>query len=227
MFDAKDKILSANKWIVEKNLIELTWGNVSLYDRKQGLVYIKPSGIDLSEASSEDVSCIRLDGIKVSGLKPSVDTPTHIKIYENFESVSSIVHTHSKYATIFAQAGMSIPCLGTTHADYFYGTVPCVPRPSDAQVQQDYESNTGKVICQHFHENGIDPTQVQACLVDGHAPFVWGKNVKSALENAYVLEVIAEFAFKTLQLNSSARLADTVLDKHFLRKHGDSKYYGQ
>lgn len=227
MFDAKDKILSANKWIVEKNLIELTWGNVSLYDREQGLIYIKPSGIDLSEASSEDVSCIRLDGTKVSGLKPSVDTPTHIEIYENFESVSSIVHTHSKYATIFAQAGMSIPCLGTTHADYFYGTVPCVPCPSDAQVQQNYESSTGKVICQHFYENGIDPTQVQACLVGGHAPFVWGKNVKSALENAYVLEVIAEFAFKTLQLNSSARLADTVLDKHFLRKHGDSKYYGQ
>jgi len=225
--DIRDQILSANKWIVEKNLIELTWGNVSLYNREQGLVCIKPSGIDLNQASTEDISCIRMDGTRVSGLKPSVDTPTHIRIYENFESVSSVVHTHSKYATIFAQAGMSIPCLGTTHADYFYGTVPCIPHPCESQIQQDYESNTGKVICDYFHENNIDPTQVQACLVDGHAPFVWGKDVKSALENAYVLEIVAEFAFKTLQLNPSASLSDSILDKHFLRKHGNSKYYGQ
>jgi len=223
----KQNVLTANRWIVEKGLIELTWGNVSFYDSLENSVYIKPSGIDLFRASIDDISCINMGGETKSGLKPSVDAPTHIKIYKNFNGVLSVVHTHSKYATIFAQAGRPIPCLGTTHADYFYGTVPCVPHPNSSQTKEDYEAHTGQIICDYFHSNKINPLQVQACLVKGHAPFAWGKDIKSALENAYVLEIVAEFAYKTIRINSDARLSNMILDKHFLRKHGGSRYYGQ
>jgi len=227
MNKTKKSVLLANRWIVEKGLVELTWGNVSFYNNAEDLIYIKPSGIDLLQANIDDVSCIDSDGKVRSGLKPSVDMPTHLKIYEKFDNVASVVHTHSKYATVFAQAGRPIPCLGTTHADYFYGTIPCIPHPNSSQIKENYEAKTGEAICDYFRENNIDPLQMQACLIKGHAPFIWGKTIESALENAYVLEIIAEFAYKTLKINPKANLARPVLNKHFLRKHGKDKYYGQ
>ena len=223
----KQEILSANKWIVDKGLVELTWGNVSFYDSSQGLVYIKPSGVKLEATHPQDISCLDCGGTLVSGLKASVDTPTHIKIYENFDGVHSVVHTHSKYATIFAQSGIGIPCLGTTHSDYFYGTIPCVPHPKGVQIEESYEESTGQIICDYYRKSHINPLRVQACLVSGHGPFVWGTTIKSALENAYVLEVIAEFAYKTIVLNPNAHLAENIMNKHFFRKHGSKKYYGQ
>jgi len=223
----KQLVLEANKWIVDKGLVELTWGNVSFYDRSSGLVYIKPSGTNLILTSEADISCIDITGSTQSGMKPSVDAPTHLKIYECFDSVNSVVHTHSKYATIFAQSGLSIPCLGTTHADCFYGDIPCVNHPDKRAISTDYERSTGEMICRHFSENKIDPLHMRACLIKGHAPFIWGKNIKDALEAAYVLEIVAEYAYKTMRLNPEATLDSSVLNKHFLRKHGSNKYYGQ
>lgn len=221
----RQKVLEANRWIVDKKLVELTWGNVSA--KNDNLVYIKPSGINLNNAVDSDVSIVNIDGISIGGLKPSVDTPTHLALYRGFKNIGCVVHTHSKYSTIFAQAGCDIPCLGTTHADYFYGDIPCVSHPSKKLVKTDYELNTGNLIVEHYQKNDIKYDYMPACIVSGHGTFVWGENIEKALENVYVLEVIAEMAYKTLLLNPKASLKKYVLDKHYLRKHGDSKYYGQ
>ena len=225
-FDEKTT-LYANKWIVEKKLVELTWGNVSCFDRKNETIYIKPSGVSLEDTTEEDISGMSYNGYHLFGKKPSVDTPTHLEIYARFPKVNCVIHTNSKYATIFAQAGMSIPCLGTTHADYFYGEIPCVDNTNPAETKAAYEECTGERICRHFKKNKIDPLQVGACLVNGHGVFSWDSTVERALERAYVLEIVAEMAFKTLMLNKDARLDKFILDKHFLRKHGEKKYYGQ
>jgi len=223
----KHKVLDANKWIVEKKLVELTWGNVSAIDRLNGEIYIKPSGIILEKIKARDISVIDREGVARSGLKASVDAPTHVVLYDKFPAITSVIHTHSKYCTIFAQAGRDIPCLGTTHADYFYGSVPCVPHPSQKKVEEEYEQNTGIAIYDYFNKNNINYNHTNACLVAGHGVFVWGSTVNKALENAYVLEIIAEMAYKTLNLNPSSNLQQFILDKHFLRKHGKDKYYGQ
>tara|TARA_B100001250_G_scaffold396427_1_gene402403 strand:+ start:252 stop:932 length:681 start_codon:yes stop_codon:yes gene_type:complete len=223
----KERVLSANKWIVEKGLVELTWGNVSFCDREQDLVYIKPSGVKLSSATPADVSCVDFKSNLLSGLKCSVDTPTHLEIYKSFEEAVCIIHTHSRYATIFAQAALSVPCLGTTHADYFYGDIPCIPCPTFPEVQEDYEKYTGINITSFYKDNNIDYNSIQACLIAGHAPFVWGRSIETALENAYVLEIVCEYAYRTLSLNSESHLSRYIIDKHFLRKHGNNKYYGQ
>lgn len=220
-------VLGANKWIVDKGLVKLTWGNVSFYDRDKGKVYIKPSGVNLSIATDDQVSCVDICGNILSGLRPSVDMPTHLEIYKVFENANCVVHTHSKYATIFAQAALPIPCLGTTHSDYFYGDIPCIPHPLGKEVSENYEINTGRIICEFYKKQGISPKSVQACLVSGHAPFVWGSNIEDALENAYVLEIISEYAYKTLMLNPESSLSKEILEKHFFRKHGSEKYYGQ
>lgn len=223
----KKEVLEANKWIVKKGLVELTWGNVSVIDRDKQVVLIKPSGVDLDNAVEENISELTLGGAGISGLKPSVDTPTHLFLYKKFPDIKSIVHTHSKYCTIFAQAAMPIPCLGTTHADYFYGTVPCAPHPNKQQVKADYEFNTALQIYEHFRQNEIHYNEMGGCLVAGHGVFTWGHSSKIALERAYVLELVAEMAYKTLLLNPSTTLKKFILDKHFLRKHGKQKYYGQ
>ena len=207
MYSIKEEVLSANKWIVEKGLVQLTWGNVSFCDREQGLVYIKPSGVKLSSASPADVSCVDFKNNLLSGWKCSVDTPTHLEIYKSFEEATCIIHTHSRYATIFAQAARSVPCLGTTHADYFYGDIPCIPCPTFPEVQEDYEKYTGINITSFYKDNNIDYNNIQACLIAGHAPFVWGRSIESALENAYVLEIVCEYAYRTLSLNSESHLS--------------------
>ena len=160
-------------------------------------------------------------------MRSSVDTATHIEIYKSFKEATCVVHTHSRYATIFAQADMAVPCLGTTHADYFYGTIPCIPCPTYPEVQGDYEKSTGTAIASFYNKNKIDYNSIQACLISGHAPFVWGRSIESALENAYVLEIVCEYAYKTMSLNPESYLSRYVIDKHFLRKHGAKKYYGQ
>ena len=226
-YELKNKVLNANKWIVDKKLVELTWGNVSAYNRNNNQIYIKPSGVALDKTTAEQISVLTSEGHRLDGLKPSVDTPTHIALYKHFETIECVIHTHSKYSTIFAQAGREIPCLGTTHADYFNGPIPCIAAPSAQNVEQDYEMNTGLIICKHFDENNVDYKYMNACLVSGHGVFVWGSSVDKALENAYVLELVAEMAYKTLMLNPLATLEDYILDKHFMRKHGKTKYYGQ
>jgi L-ribulose-5-phosphate 4-epimerase len=223
----KKSVLYANKWIVDKGLVELTWGNVSCYDRQKSTIYIKPSGVSLDSIKEDDISSLTIKGSLLSGKKPSVDTPTHLEIYRNFSNVNCVIHTHSKYATIFAQANMSIPCLGTTHSDYFYGPIPCVEHPNMQEVNSDYEKQTGIGICNYFESNKINPLQMGSCLVKGHGVFSWGPNIEKALEKAYVLELIAEMAYKTIIINPDAKLERFILDKHFLRKHGENKYYGQ
>ena len=223
----KKQVLEANKWIVDKGLAQLTWGNVSYFDRNEGKIFIKPSGVNLSEAKPNDISEITINGFLVSGKKPSVDTPTHLEIYNNFEQVNCVIHTHSKYCTIFAQSNTSIPCLGTTHADYFYDEIPCIKHTDLNHTLKNYEKNTGKNICEYYKVNKINPLFVGACLVRGHGVFCWGKDIKSTLERAFVAEILAEMAYKTLLLNPSVDFEKHILDKHFLRKHGDKKYYGQ
>tara|TARA_R100000008_G_C3579665_1_gene167600 strand:+ start:765 stop:1445 length:681 start_codon:yes stop_codon:yes gene_type:complete len=223
----KDRVLEANQWIVDKGLVELTWGNVSAVATNGDSVVIKPSGVQLDTTTRDDMAAVDWDGNHLSGQKPSVDTPSHLALYNSFPEIASIVHTHSKYATIFAQAGHPIPCLGTTHADYFYGDVPCVPHPPEKEVENDYEENTGRIIGEYFSENELNCLYIPGCVVKGHGVFTWGQTIEAALENAYVLEVVAEMAYKTLMLDRYSCLADFVLEKHFGRKHGDTKYYGQ
>ena len=225
MNDVKNQILQANKWIVDKKLVFLTWGNVSL--KQESRVFIKPSGIDLEKASAEEMSEVSLNGNIISGLKPSVDIPAHLELYSGFERINSIVHTHSKYATVFAQLNRSIDCLGTTHADYFKGSIPVVPIPR-WNDSESYEKTTGKAIVSYFKEKNINPLEISATLVSGHGVFAWGETLDKALENAYVLELIAEMAYLTIVVRPlPAELDSKILEKHFLRKNGNGKYYGQ
>lgn len=226
----KEAIWQANLDIVEAGLVVLTWGNASGVDRDAGVMAIKPSGVAYDRLRPADIVVLSLeDGAPIEdGYKPSSDTPTHLYLYREFEAVGGIVHTHSTHAVSWAQAERELPCLGTTHADHFYGTVPVTRRMRAAEIRDAYEHNTGVAIVECFQEGGLDPAQIPGVLVAGHGPFAWGPTPAAAVENAVVLESIAEMALHTMQLNPEASLISrNLLDKHFLRKHGPGAYYGQ
>jgi len=226
----KDAVYRANLDIVEAGLVELTWGNASAVDRDAGLFAIKPSGVDYDAMSPDDVPLVSLEtGERVEGdLKPSSDTPTHRELYRQFPSIGGVVHTHSDVAVSWAQAEQPIPCLGTTHADHFYGDIPVTRSMTESEIQTDYEHNTGAVIVERFRDDDIAPAQVPGVLVAGHGPFAWGADVEHAVENAIVLESVARKAMQTYTINPDATPIDqTLLDKHYLRKHGEEAYYGQ
>lgn len=226
----KDAVHQANLDIVEAGLVELTWGNASAVDRKAGVLAIKPSGVNYEAMAPADIPIVSLDtGEVVEGeLKPSSDTPTHRVLYRQFSSIGGIVHTHSNYAVSWAQAEQSIPCLGTTHADHFYGPVPVTRRMTDDEIRDEYEHNTGAVIVECFRERGISAAEIPGVLVAGHGPFAWGSDVEQAVENAIVLESVARKALHTRLVNPEAAPIDqSLLNKHYLRKHGSEAYYGQ
>lgn len=225
--DLKKEVLDANKALPIKKLVTLTWGNVSGIDREKNLVVIKPSGVPYEQLRIEDLVVVDLDGNVVEGqLKPSSDTPTHLVLYKNFKDIGGIVHTHSPYATSWAQAGKGIPALGTTHADYYYGQIPCTRPMSKEEILGNYESETGNVIIETFEQ--LNPNEIPSVLINGHASFTWGESPSKAIENAIVLEEVAKMGLWTFQLNNHITpMEQTLLDKHYLRKHGDFAYYGQ
>lgn len=225
--ELKERVYRQNLELVRQNLVVLTWGNVSAIDRESGLVVIKPSGVDYSTMTADDMVVVDLDGNRVEGkLKPSSDTPTHIELYKAFPGIGGVVHTHSLNATSFAQAGMSITAYGTTHADCFYGDVPCARALTKEEIDNDYEKNTGKVIVEAF--SNLDYNAIPAVLVKNHGPFTWGKTPEKAVENAVTLEAVAQMAIKTAVINQSVQRVDQyLLDKHYFRKHGKNAYYGQ
>ncbi|MDI9470115.1 MAG: L-ribulose-5-phosphate 4-epimerase [Bacillota bacterium] len=223
----KRSVCQANLDLVKYGLVTFTWGNVSGIDRESGLLVIKPSGVSYDGMKPEDMVVVDLDGNVVEGrYKPSSDTPTHLVLYKAFPKLGGIVHTHSSWATSWAQAGRDIPLYGTTHADYFYGSVPCTRNLTQAEIDEAYETNTGRVIVERFA--GLDPGHVPAVLCMNHAPFTWGKDANEAVHNAVVLEEVAKMAARTEMLNPDVKPApDRIKDKHFLRKHGPDAYYGQ
>ena len=223
----KKEVLKANLELPKRELVTYTWGNVSGIDRKKGLFVIKPSGVEYDEMTAEDMVVVDLDGNRIEGeLKPSSDTATHLYLYNHFKEIGGIVHTHSPWATSWAQAGKEIPAFGTTHADYFYGEIPCTRKMKAEEIKGEYEKETGKVIVEIF--NNIDPLQMPGVLVNNHGPFTWGNDAANAVHNAVVMEEVAKMAYRAVNLNSSLEQIDQVLlDKHFLRKHGKDAYYGQ
>lgn len=225
--ELKQKVYKANMELPAKGLITYTWGNVSGIDREQGLFVIKPSGVPYEELKVSDMVVMNLEGEKIEGsLNPSSDTPTHIELYKAFKNLGGIVHTHSPWATSWAQAGRSIPCYGTTHADYFYGEIPCARSLTEEEVNGDYEKNTGLVIVQTFQEK--DPIDAPGVLCANHGPFTWGKDAAQAVHNAVVLEEVSKMAYRTEHLTRPLQSAPKYLqDKHFFRKHGENAYYGQ
>jgi L-ribulose-5-phosphate 4-epimerase len=225
----KIEVLEANLSLPKHGLVTFTWGNVSAIDRKQGLVVIKPSGVPYEELKAEDLVVLDLDGRIVEGdLRASSDTPTHLALYRAFPNVGGIVHTHSPWATSWAQAGRPIPALGTTHADYYYGEIPCTRSLTKEEINRAYELETGNVIIEAFETGGIEPLSMPGVLVSGHAPFCWGKDAQNAVHNAVVLEEVAKMALHTFQLNPHIEpIEQFLLDKHYLRKHGAQAYYGQ
>ena len=227
LLQLKEEVFSANLKLVDFGLVTLTWGNVSAIDRAEGLVAIKPSGIDYDVMTIEDIVVVDLDGKVVEGkYRPSSDTPTHIELYKAFTEIGGISHTHSKYATMFAQAHMEIPCFGTTHADHFYGDVPLARILTEEEVDQGYEKHTGSVIIERF--KSINPLTMPGVLLASHGPFTWGKNAMESVKHSLILERIAEMSFGTLQLNQDCNpLEQYILDKHYKRKHGPNSYYGQ
>ena len=223
----KERVFQANLDLVKHGLVLFTWGNVSAIDRETGLVVIKPSGVEYDTMRADDMVVVDLEGNIVEGrLNPSSDTPTHLELYKAFPNAGGVVHTHSKFATAFAQSGRSLPAYGTTHADYFYGEVPCARALTADEIQSAYEKNTGTVIVETFA--GLDADAVPGCLVRNHGPFTWGTTCDKAVYHAAVLEYCAEMALITERLNPEATPADQfLLDKHYLRKHGKNAYYGQ
>jgi L-ribulose-5-phosphate 4-epimerase len=223
----KQAVLEANLELPKKGLVTYTWGNVSGIDRETGLVVIKPSGVPYEELKLEHLVVVDLEGNIVEGkLNPSSDTPTHLEIYKSFKDVGGVVHTHSRWATLWAQAGKGIPAFGTTHADYFYGEIPCTRKMTAEEINREYEKETGKVIIETFE--GRNPKYIPGVLVNNHGPFTWGKDPHEAVHNSVVLEEVAMMAFHSLSLNPNLKAIDQVLlDKHFLRKHGANAYYGQ
>ena len=222
----KVQVLHANLDLVKYGLVVFTWGNVSAIDRGKGLVVIKPSGVSYEKMKAKDMVVVNLDGEIVEGkLKPSSDTPTHLVLYRKFENIGGVVHTHSEWATSWAQAGMGIPAIGTTHADYFYGEIPCTRKMTKAEIEGEYELETGNVIVERF--KGLNPDQVPGVLVNNHGPFSWGKSAGDAVHNAVVMEEVAKMTFRSLQLTQKITMDQALLDKHFLRKHGKDAYYGQ
>lgn len=225
----KKEVLKANLELVKNGLVTLTWGNVSGIDRRKGLVVIKPSGVLYEDMTVNDMVVVDLEGNVVEGyFKPSSDTATHLEIYKAFENVGGIVHTHSSYATSWAQAGVSITCYGTTHADYFYGDIPCLRCLTEEEIKDSYERNTGLLITSEFSRLNLDYEEVPACLLKNHGPFTWGKNPMDALENAIVLEECAKMAYRSLVINPNiSPVSKEIKDKHYNRKHGKNAYYGQ
>ncbi len=226
--ELKQEVYEANIELVKAGLVLYTWGNVSGYDEESKRVVIKPSGVDYDTMKPEDMVVVDLDGNKVEGrLNPSSDTPTHVELYKAFPGVKAVVHTHSKWATSFAQARADIPCLGTTHADNFYGDIPCTRKMTEAEIKGAYEKETGTVIIETFKDRGIDPLMVCAVIVANHGPFSWGTSCMKAVENAAVMEYTAEMAYIASGLNPEVDMQQVLIDKHFLRKHGKNAYYGQ
>lgn len=224
----KEKVLAANLLLPKYGLVTFTWGNVSEIDRKLGVIAIKPSGIEYDQMQVDDIVIVDLEGNRLEGsLNPSSDTATHIELYKAFPAIGGIVHTHSRNATIWAQAGLDIPALGTTHADYFYGDIPCTRQLTNDEINIDYEKNTGLVIVENFKKRGIDPQAMPGAIIAGHAPFTWGKDGLDAVHNAVVVEEIAAMAISTRALNADIKINPALLDKHYKRKHGKDAYYGQ
>lgn len=223
----KNEVLAANLDLPKYQLVTFTWGNVSGFDREQGLVVIKPSGVPYNQLRAEDMVVVNLQGQVVEGrMKPSSDTPTHLVLYRSFPYIGGIVHTHSPWATSWAQAGRALPALGTTHADYFYGEVPCTRKMTEAEINGVYEEETGNVIVETFRS--LNPSAIPGVLVNCHAPFTWGKDAHDAVHNAVVLEECAKIASRTFDLNPGVKPMDQqLLDRHYLRKHGANAYYGQ
>ncbi|MCM3111850.1 L-ribulose-5-phosphate 4-epimerase [Lederbergia lenta] len=225
----KKEVLEANLQLPEHGLVTFTWGNVSGIDREQGLVVIKPSGVAYEDLKLEDLVVVDLEGNIVEGeLRPSSDTATHLALYKAFGEIGGVVHTHSPWATSWAQASRPIPALGTTHADYYYGEIPVTRPLTQKEIEEAYELETGNVIIETFRNLDLDPKAMPGVLVSGHAPFCWGKNAYEAVYNAVVLDEVAKMAFHTFQLNPQVQAMDQfLLDKHYLRKHGPKAYYGQ
>lgn len=226
--ELKQEVYEANMDLVAKGMVIYTWGNVSGIDREKNLVVIKPSGVDYDTMKPEDMVAVDLlTGEVAEGrYKPSSDTPTHLELYRSFPQIGGIVHTHSTYGVTFAQAGLSIPALGTTHADYFYGDIPCSRDLTEEEIKEAYELNTGKVIAETIGES--DPMAIPGIVVKNHGPFAWGKTPAGSVYNAVVLDKVAEMAYKTMTLNPrAARVPQYLLDKHYFRKHGANAYYGQ
>ena len=227
--ELREQVYEANMELPRRNLVTYTWGNVSGIDRERGLFVIKPSGVEYDELLPEDLVVMDLAGNRVEGaLNPSSDTKTHLVLYNAFPEIGGIVHTHSPYAVGWAQAGEDIPCYGTTHADYFYGPVPCARHLTQEELDEDYERNTGKIIVETFRARGIDPVAVPAVICFSHGPFTWGKDAAQAVYHAVVLEEVAKMAIFTRQVNPAAAPApQRIQNKHYLRKHGPNAYYGQ
>ncbi|MDP8100739.1 L-ribulose-5-phosphate 4-epimerase [Phocoenobacter atlanticus] len=226
----KEKVLKANLELPKHKLVTFTWGNVSEIDRETNLVVIKPSGVEYDEMTTDDMVVVDLfTGKVVEGkLKPSSDTPTHLELYRQFPNIGGIVHTHSRHATAWAQAGEDLLALGTTHGDYFYGTIPCTRKMTPAEIAGEYELETGKVIVETFQKRHIQADQVPAVIVHSHGPFVWGKDANDAVHNSVVLEELAYMNFVTSQIRPNIQsMQQELLDKHYLRKHGANAYYGQ
>lgn len=226
----KQQVYEANLALPRHHLVTFTWGNVSAIDRSSGLVAIKPSGVEYDGMTVDDIVVVELEsGRTVEGSKkPSSDTATHLALYRAFADIGGIVHTHSRHATIWAQAGLDLPAWGTTHADYFYGAIPCTRLMTPQEIAQDYEHNTGEVIIDTFRSRGISPTAIPAVLVNAHGPFAWGSSADNAVHNAVVLEEIAYMGIFSRQLTPGMRdMQQVLLDKHYLRKHGAGAYYGQ
>lgn len=227
--ELKKKVYEANMELPKYGLVTFTWGNVSEIDRESGLFVIKPSGVPYETMKPEDMVVMNLDGERVEGnYNPSSDTPTHAELYRAFPEIGGVVHTHSSWATSWAQAGRSIPCYGTTHADYIYGEVPCLRVLTKEEIDEAYEKNTGLLIVKEFQKRGLDVTAVPAVLCKNHGPFAWGKDAVEAVHNAVVLEEVAKMAARAEQINPDVRPAPQELqDKHYYRKHGANAYYGQ
>ncbi|MDE5903852.1 L-ribulose-5-phosphate 4-epimerase [Duncaniella sp.] len=224
--ELKEKVFHANLELVKQGLVIYTWGNVSGIDREKGLVAIKPSGLDYDTMTADDMVVVDLEGNIVEGkLRPSSDTPTHLALYRAFPAIGGVVHTHSTYATAWSQAGLDIPNIGTTHADYFHKDIPCTADMTAEEVRGDYELETGNVIVRRFAD--IDPTATPAVLVKNHGPFTWGKDPADAVHNAVVLEQVAKMAFIARTINPALTMNPLLIEKHYNRKHGPGAYYGQ
>jgi len=222
----KETVFQANLELVKHGLVIFTWGNVSAIDRESGLVVIKPSGVSYDEMKAEDMVVVDLDGKVVEGkLKPSSDTPTHVVLYKAFPEIGGVVHTHSTFATAWAQAGLDIPNIGTTHADYFHDAIPCTLDMTKDEVEGAYEMETGHVIVARF--SGLNPVHTPGVLVKNHGPFAWGKDAHEAVHNAVVMEQVAKMAFISFEVNPKLTMNPNLIEKHFNRKHGKNAYYGQ
>lgn len=224
----KQRVLDANLQLPKYGLVTFTWGNVSEIDRGLGVIAIKPSGVEYGDMKVDDIVVVDLDGKRVEGtMNPSSDTATHLELYKAFPDIGGVVHTHSRSATIWAQAGIDVPALGTTHADYFYGDIPCTRNLTPAEIEGEYEKNTGLVIVEEFARRKLESVAVPSVVVSGHAPFSWGKNAADAVHNAVVLEEVSAMALETRHLNRDIKIQPELSDKHYKRKHGANAYYGQ